>query len=810
MSERRGHCDPGLLKQNFKKIRRSVELSDIKKGEIPMPHAQRLKSSLLTGASILLASLASQAYAQTTPESSSDVAVANESAGGLQEIVVTAQKRNQSIQRVGIAITAVTPEQIANRNIASSADLAGKVVGLESYSPYGPGTSSNVVIRGIGLNDFGEGHEAPVTSYVDEFYIVAVPAVDFALFDLDRVEVLRGPQGTLFGRNSTGGLINYITKKPSQTPEGYLSASFGRFNDLKLEAAATAPLTDTLSMRVSGTSRHSDGFQRSLNPALDRGGQAGSDAARLQLRYEGNDGWDILLKGEYGRTKTTHAYYESKTGFVDNNGLVVADASIVDAVGYAERNTGAAKKNVVDVNDAAFLRSTGYSGLLRAEKKFGNTTFTSITGYQSYKRTMQEDSDGTPNPLVVANFPYQGEQVTQELRLYHDGGATRWTAGLYGLHAVGKDQPTATFNFPLDGPTAVDPATGLYNGTYFPISLNADWRLRTNSGAVFGQLEQDFGQFTAIGGIRVTRDNKTFADADNAALRDCGGGAVGDCFLIEDGGTGTPVPFRLKYKATLWSGKIELDYKPDNNNLFYASISRGTKAGGFNNGFYPTGLSLTQIPYGDETLISYEIGQKSTLFDRKLRINTSAFYYDYKDFQAFNYVGLAGLINNQDANAYGVETDIEAAVTPELRLYVAAAYLHTNIKDVAKITPTGTNVVADRPMAFAPKWSGSGGATYTIELPNDRSLAFDWNFEARSSRFSGNFGDTGTQLEGFFKHNASVTFEASDHWQLRGFVDNIGNRLNTTYGGPSFASLGIIQVRYAMPRTYGAALRYRW
>lgn len=810
MSERRGHCDPGLLKQNFKKIRRSVELSDIKKGEIPMPHAQRLKSSLLTGASILLASLASQAYAQTTPESSSDVAVANESAGGLQEIVVTAQKRNQSIQRVGIAITAVTPEQIANRNIASSADLAGKVVGLESYSPYGPGTSSNVVIRGIGLNDFGEGHEAPVTSYVDEFYIVAVPAVDFALFDLDRVEVLRGPQGTLFGRNSTGGLINYITKKPSQTPEGYLSASFGRFNDLKLEAAATAPLTDTLSMRVSGTSRHSDGFQRSLNPALDRGGQAGSDAARLQLRYEGNDGWDILLKGEYGRTKTTHAYYESKTGFVDNNGLVVADASIVDAVGYAERNTGAAKKNVVDVNDAAFLRSTGYSGLLRAEKKFGNTTFTSITGYQSYKRTMQEDSDGTPNPLVVANFPYQGEQVTQELRLYHDGGATRWTAGLYGLHAVGKDQPTATFNFPLDGPTAVDPATGLYNGTYFPISLNADWRLRTNSGAVFGQLEQDFGQFTAIGGIRVTRDNKTFADADNAALRDCGGGAVGDCFLIEDGGTGKPVPFRLKYKATLWSGKIELDYKPDNNNLFYASISRGTKAGGFNNGFYPTGLSLTQIPYGDETLISYEIGQKSTLFDRKLRINTSAFYYDYNDFQAFNYVGLAGLINNQDANAYGVETDIEAAVTPELRLYVAAAYLHTSIKDVAKITPTGTNVVADRPMAFAPKWSGSGGATYTIELPNDRSLAFDWNFEARSSRFSGNFGDTGTQLEGFFKHNASVTFEASDHWQLRGFVDNIGNRLNTTYGGPSFASLGIIQVRYAMPRTYGAALRYRW
>ncbi len=775
-----------------------------------MPHAHPIKSSLLAGASILLAVLASQAHAQTAADMPSSATAADDNAGGLEEIVVTAQKRNQSIQQVGIAITAVTPEQIANRNISSSADLAGKVVGLESYSPYGPGTSSNVVIRGIGLNDFGEGHEAPVTSYVDEFYIVAVPAVDFALFDLDRVEVLRGPQGTLFGRNSTGGLINYITKKPSQTPEGYVAASFGRFNDLKLEAAATAPLTDTLSMRVSGTSRHSDGFQTTLNPALERGGQAGSDAARLQLRYEGDDGWDILLKGEYGRTNTTHAYYESKTGFVDANGLVVADPTVVDAAGYAERNTGAANKNVVNVNDAAFLRSTGYSGLLRIEKKFGDTTFTSITGYQSYEREMQEDSDGTPNPLVLASFPYQGQQATQELRLYHDGGATRWTAGLYGLHAVGKDQPTGVFNIPLDGPTAVNPATGLYNGTYFPVSLNADWHLRTNSGAIFGQLEQDFGAFTAIGGIRVTRDSKTFADADNAALRNCGGGAVGDCFLIGDGGTGTAAPFRLKYKATLWSGKIELDYKPDNNNLIYASISRGTKAGGFNNGFYPTGVSLARIPYGDETLISYEIGQKSTLFDRKLRINTSAFYYDYQDFQAFNYVGLAGLISNQDASAYGVETDIEAAVTPELRLYVAAAYLHTNIKDVAKITPSGTNVVADRPMAFAPKWSGSGGATYTVDLPNDRSLAFDWNFEARTSRFSGNFGDTGTELEGYFKHNASITFEANDRWQLRGFVDNIGNRLNTTYGGPSFASLGLIQVRYAMPRTYGAALRYRW
>ena len=136
--------------------------------------------------------------------------------GGLTEIVVTAQKREQNLQKVGISVTAVSGAEILERGVSNSIDLITRTPSVDNYSPYGPGSSANIVIRGIGLNDFGEGHEAPVTVYVDEFYIVNVPAVDFALFDLDRAEILRGPQGTLFGRNSTGGLVHYVTKKPSQ------------------------------------------------------------------------------------------------------------------------------------------------------------------------------------------------------------------------------------------------------------------------------------------------------------------------------------------------------------------------------------------------------------------------------------------------------------------------------------------------------------------------------------------------------------------------------------------------------------------
>lgn len=759
----------------------------------------------------MMALSATPARAQDAPKS--EAAPPQEDRGAvLGEIVVTAQKREQNLQRVGIAITAVTADGIRTKNITSSADLASRVVGLESYSPYGPGSSANVVIRGIGLNDFGEGHEAPVTSYVDEFYIVSVPAVDFALFDLDRAEVLRGPQGTLFGRNSTGGLVNYVTKKPTQELSGFLSATYGRFHDLTLEAGASAPLAEGLSVRLSGFSRHSDGFQRNVFPGRQRGGQAGTDAGRIQLRYQADNGWDVQLKGEYGRTRMVHSYYETVTGYVDaSTGLVVADPTMVDAAGYAERNSRAVHTNVADSNDEAYLRSSGFTGLLRIEKHDGPLTFTSLTGYQSYRRAMREDSDGTPNPLVWASFPYQAKEVSQEFRTYYSSGSTRATVGLFGLHAIGKDQPNAVFNFPLDPPTSVDPSTGLYNGPYFPLALNADWRLRTNSVAAFAQVEQDVSdQITVIAGGRLTYDDKSFADADNAAFRSCSDGQPDSCFLVAEGGTGTARPFQLGLKKALFSGKLQLDYKPDSRTLFYASVSRGTKAGGFNNGFYPSGISLSQIPYGAETLDAYEIGEKTTLFDRRLRINSTAFYYDYRNFQTFNYVGVAGLLTNQDARAYGIETEIDAAVTRSLRVHVSGAYLHTKIMDVAKATPSGATVVADRSMAFAPSWSAGGGVTYTRALGAGRELTLDWNFDARTSRFAGNFGDPGTELEGYFRHNASATIDFDRGLQLRGFVDNISNRRNLTYAGPSFASIGIIQVRYAMPRTYGVALRYAW
>lgn len=743
--------------------------------------------------------LAQPAWAQEEAAQQSD---------GLSDIVVTAQKREQNLQNVGISVTAYSGEEIRSRGVATSIDLIVQTPSVDNYSPYGPGSSANIVIRGVGLNDFGEGNEAPVTMYVDEFYIVNVPALDFALFDVARAEILRGPQGTLFGRNSTGGLVNYVTERPQNEAGGYVKASFARFNELKVEGAVNLPITDNLSGRLSFVSHHSDGYVRNLNLAFshDKGGAAGTDAVRAQLRWKPGN-WDVLLKAEFGRTSTVTPYYELIPSVNDPvSGLGSLNPTGTDAAGYNENNFGAGARNVTFTDGEQRLRSHGTTLLLRAENEVADhLNFTSVTGYQNYNRHFTEDSDGSPNDTASHGvFPFQSDSASQEFRLFYNNGPLRWTAGVYGLYSHSTNQPDAIFNVPLSGPAAVDPSTGLYNGAYFPVSLSANWRLRTTSVAAFAQGEFDIAPtLTFLIGGRLTHDNKNFTDFDNASLRSCPGGGT-NCFSPPRG-TGVPNPFHGVYKKTLWSGKAEIDFKPTDDLLLFASVSRGTKSGGFSNGFYPGGVSTAALRYGDETNISYEIGEKISLFDRKLRINTSAFYYDYNDFQTFSWVGVGGILTNHDARSYGVETEIQAAPTRDLRLSFGGSYLDTKIEGVSRNGLT----TFDSQMANAPHWTANGSVVYTIPLQDDRSIVLSWSGNYRSSRYTNNFNDPSVLLPGYFKHNAEITYNLSDDLHAQVFVRNISNNIAATKAF-QFDALSYAQFIYSEPRVFGASVMYSW
>jgi len=765
------------------------------------------RAGFLSGAAIgafaAVAAVSSPAHAAAVADDATSTA--------LDEVVVTAQKREQNLQKVGISVTAISGDEIRERGVTNSVELITRTPNVDNYSPYGPGSSANVVIRGIGLNDFGEGHEAPVTVYVDEFYLVSVPAVDFALFDLSRAEVLRGPQGTLFGRNSTGGLVHYITERPSDDVTGYAKAAYARFGELKVEGAVNAPLSDRLTARVSFLSHHSNGYIRNLNPAFadDKGAAAGIDSVRAQLRFR-DDGWDVLLKAEYGRQDRVHTYYEQTPSVRDPlTGLASVNPAGTDPAGYNETRFGAGKRNVAYTSDPQRLKSEGRAVLLRAEKTFGDTTFTSISGYMNLDRKLVEDCDASPNRTCFAEFPYESDTATQEFRFYHDGEGLRWTAGVYGLYAKAKNRPFAVFNVPLSGPTAVNPVTGLYNGVLFPVALSADWRLRTTSIAAFGQGEMDLTpQLTLIAGARITRDNKHFRDADNASLRTCPGWPIPTNCALPPSGPGIAHPYADTYAKTLISGKLEVDFRPTEDLMLFASVSRGTKAGGFNNGFYPGGVQPSQIPYRDENVIAYEVGEKATLLDGRVRFNTSAFYYDYDRFQTFNFEGIGGLLTNHDARSYGVEVEFESRPVENLEVRLGGSWLKTRIDSVANGRPGGGSYVADRQMSNAPRWTANGAVSYTVPLAGP-SLIFNWDWNYRSSRFTNNFNDPSVKLPGYIKHNADITYRANDNWQAQVFVRNIGNKLALSKAF-QFNDLGYTQYIYSEPRVFGASVTFNW
>jgi iron complex outermembrane receptor protein len=729
-------------------------------------------------------------------------------AQALEEVTVTAQKREQNMQDVGISVAAISGEKLRSAGVTSTIDAILKVPNVDNYSPYGPGSNANIVIRGIGLNDAGEGHEAPVTAYIDEFYLVSVPAVDFSMFDLDRTEVLRGPQGTLFGRNSTGGLVHFVTAKPTRAAEGYMQASGGNFGQRKLEAAISGPITDELAGRLSILSDHSDGYIKNITPSLKPAGQTGTDAVRGQLQWTGSEGLKILGKAEYGSVDVRHIYYEQvpATSVATNGGLWSLAPNGTDGAGYNQltfQNGIAAARGVADTSSPSTLKSHGTTLLLRIEKDFGDTSLTAVSGYLDLDRKLQEDCDASPNTICLADFPYSSQTFTQEVRWAKAQGPTRWTTGLYFLDSNAKNNPTATFNIPVGGPTAVSPTTGLYNGAVFPIALAAEWKLNTKSYSVFGQVEHDLAtQWTVIAGVRVTHDRKEFDDADNASLRACNGFPIpSNCFTNY-----TAVPYVADYSKTLVSGKLELDWRPLEDVLLYGSLSRGTKAGGFNNGFYPGGIQPANIPYRDESVNVLEVGEKSTFAEGRMRLNISAFYYDYQDYQTFNWEGIGGLLVNRDANTAGGEVELEMRLAQRLTATLSAAGLHTKIKDV---TLRDGATSRDTKMAMAPDFTASGSLTWATPVGAGGNFTASWDFKYAGSRFTNNFNDPASKLEAYFKHNAHATWWPDDHWSIGAYVNNISDKRNTTKVFV-FDSLGYAQTVYAMPRTYGAQVGYRW
>ncbi|MFC7050972.1 TonB-dependent receptor [Emcibacter nanhaiensis] len=790
--------------------------------------------------SLLLATAVSTPLlAGTIVQAEEEAAAENGNVSVFEEIVVTSQKREQMIQDVGLAVTALSGDQMRALGMTQSVDVARITPGVYVSGSIG-GQMSQFTIRGVTQNDFTDSVESPVAVYVDEGYIAMMQGQTFSTFDVDRVEVIKGPQSTLFGRNATGGVVHYITRKPTEETEGFVDLTYGRFNQVKAEAAIGGALSDKVLGRVSVFYSYNDAFLKNEFPdgAVNIGGPVpggGQDlynddtlAGRAQLLFKINDEAELLISGFAADSNLSEAPYQNVATIaeVDAQGRVInsyySDADEVrEAIGPGGVNAEVDGSGVATLRpvpggdffgyidpdgsgwrtskDFAFSdinQFTTYGTTAKLTWDIGNMTLIAISDYKHFDKFATNDVDAGPADQFVYASGADEDTFTQEIRLEGDSDRFRWITGLYYLYIDNSTQ-----NGFLVMPSSVMSPAFLGAGVGADLVNLID--LTTNSYSAFGQIEYDLTDtLTFTAGARVIREEKDYAfsqglyaNADNLA--------IDTNTLI--------VPLRSDYAEsagdTFWAGKVQLDWRPTDDLLVYAGINRGVKAGSFNaklpDGSTP--LSDDAIGYGEEILTSYEIGFKATFMDGKARLNGAAYYYDYEDYQASVFSNVSSVTENADAMIKGMELELFINPASGLDIMLSASYVDAEVENL-EIAP---GVFRDVKPAFTPDFQATGLIRYEFEpevFGGHVSVQADATFVDEIYHNIRNFDSQ--KLDSYVITNVRADWTSVDmDWTVSAFVSNVFDESYATIGFDLANLCGCNEMLYGKPRWWGVSVR---
>ncbi len=806
----------------------------------------------------------------------------------LEEVVVTAQKREQNVQDVGIAITAFTGAQLKELRMTESTDVAYMSAGV-FVSGSSAGQTREFSIRGVTQNDFSDFAENPNAVYVDEGYIGFRQGGVFAAFDIERVEILKGPQGTLFGRNATGGAIAYHSRKPTEETEGYLDLTYGRENTVNVEGAISGSLTDRVRGRLSGMYKRHDSilnnlfpFEAPSNPAgpgsAEWFGSATSDATdiwnddqwalRGQLEFDVSDSVQLLVSGFAGRARisTSPNQVIATTAVRDANGSTVnAIFSRDDPLGCEVLSTAGGCAPPVNLTDGEFFPGPAFGfgasdnvrpvqggdffGHIDPDGREGfdfssdmtsedfnrnetegvtakitwdiseNMTLTSVSHYMHFLMRESIDVEGSPVSQGAISRDTTADNFAQELRLTGEVGRVNYVAGLYYLWMETNDRNA--FDFSEGGPltTALTPvilggpfAAPLFQpgGPAYPgaVASNNSVDLTTNSYSIFGQTDITLtDEFTLILGARVVFEDKNYSFVNEFY------GNLDDFRVEFDNRVPLPIefaPFEDTTSNTLWTGKAQINFRPNDDWLLYAGVNRGVKAGSFNGPVNAGQARLTdeQFPYDSEVLLAYEGGFKATLFEGSTRLNVSAYYYDYSDYQAFLFVGASGAIFNNDANYKGLEIELLTSPVDNFTFMFNASYVDAEIEDLA-VAP---GVLRDVEPAFTPAVQFSGLARY--EWPNSvagGTVAIQAEADYASHRFQNIRNFNAQKMPPYVIGDVRTSWVSADeHWELSAFVENVADERAIFTGFDLSTLCGCTSEGFYKPRWWGIGARYNF
>lgn len=697
----------------------------------------------------------------------------------LEEVVVTAQKREQSLQDVPISVTAFSGRDIRSLGFNSTIDLAAFTPGMSIGQNSGEGDFPFISLRGVSLRDFADTNESPSAVYIDEFYKANLMGLDQQIFDMDRVEVLRGPQGTLYGRNATGGLIHYVTRKPTDTFEGYGEFEAGEFDTYKFEGAVGGPLTETLSGRLSVLHHQHDGYTENIFPGNADGNALDATSIRGQLQFTPSDDLliSVLLQRSSNDNDAGNMFPHVAVTQDPVTGLAVPNPGGPGFAGYIEATPNDPRDT--NSNRDIFLESEQHTAIGRVVWNLNDFEIVSVTGYEKTSKDATFDSDGTPFNRGTEAHP-NGEQFSQELRISGQTGRAGWLAGFYYI------------DYDVDGfQRRCAP------GTCAALRDPVIYDLKTESWALFGNVDFELTpELSLTAGLRYTQEDKDyFLDNQDFGIV-FSEATVGDQAKLDDD--------NLSFNA-------RLNYTPTDDLLLYGGVSRGHKSGTFNVGFTP--IAFDAIPVQAEQLTSYEVGFKSTHMQGLWRINGAAFYYDYDDSQAFQFDGrtLSATAFNRDAEVYGAELEVTASPTNNFDLMFTASYLDATLKDVERPGPFFTGLPpVDTEMPLAPDWDLSLLARYHWPAPWSGELALQGSVTYKSEQFFDAFNSPSHLEDGYAVGNARLSWTSDDQaWEVSVYAKNITDTVYRTYAF-DLAFLGFATDIYGKPRWVGGSVRYSW
>jgi iron complex outermembrane receptor protein len=741
------------------------------RGKIMLEQMKVKKTAAATAVTAFLAMTAAHAQSGGTVEAPvADAAQPQDSVqapasgdnGQIQEVIVTAQKRASTAQKTAAAITVFDAKTLEKNGVQTLQDLSKLAPGVALGQ-----NSANVIVtvRGVSSRDTNEIGDPAVSISTDGFYIQRPTGLSGSIYDLERVEVLRGPQGTLYGRSATGGAINFITAKPGKEFDAKVGLGLGNFGAVNTEGMINVPLNDAWAARAAfQTSRH-NGYRKNEAPA-----RAGDDddttSARVHLQYAPtNSKLKVLLTGQYTHLGGVGPTVEGVpiVGAVNNNVLPAVDS-----------------RGVPHGLPNQFIDTTIKTYQLNASYDVDFASLIYSAGYREMDYAQLRDLDGL---IGSNNYFYPREKprdVSHEVRLVSKGeGRFKWQFG--GYYFQEKNSPLTYFQN--------------YSGANSPANVfTFSYDVLARSKAGFGQASYELIDGVTVDvGLRRSYDYKKRSGFQNT-------------------GSGN-VPQPGEFSSSKSTYHLGLNWQATPTNLLYGKLSTGYKAGGFTTiiGGLSSGSVVSQVSYNPETIKAFEVGSKNQLFQRRVQLNLSAYTYDYQDQQvSVNNGGTSYVVNAGKSRISGAEVELQARPTADDRIDGSIAYLKGEFKEfcIARDAQGScTRDLAGNAPVQAPKWQIGAGYEHIFEaFGGTLTPRIQTHYESKSYLGVENYARQ-TQ-KSYSRSDAMLTYaEASGKWSLQAYVRNLEDTRVITAANANF---GAYNFAFAAPRTFGMKLIVNW